>query len=200
MGEMRLKLIILLFLTSTFGVALAQNSVVVVPLGSDETTRVFAQGDADFSGQNETNAGQIEVNSITFDAPRNGFVVIAGQVFINNNNAGSKTYSIRPKLDGVLFLASAFATDIELAGTGTQNTDLGTLSYTVTTAISAGQHTVSQTAGPNSGTASFFHNAESLSVIFISTGSTSITSVAASRLTPLTNSESLDSEGNQISQ
>ena len=127
--------------------------------------QVFAQLDSDAGGVSEVGTGQKEINSINVNLPSSGVLVISGCCFINPGAAGTY-YTMQPKLDGANVLPNSDAAFHE----STPGTELFSLSYTLSVAVTAGAHVVSQTVGPSSGTASFFHNREAFTVQFIPTG------------------------------
>jgi hypothetical protein len=131
--------------------------------------QVWSQQDQNGGGHTEAAAGQTQMNSIAITAPSNGYLIISGKTFINNGEVTDERYTIVPQIDGANVLPTPWAA---LIGVGPTGTDLesDTLSYTITAPITAGAHTVSQTVGPFGGTATFFHNAEDLTVTFIPTG------------------------------
>lgn len=172
----------------------AQNRVVVVPLGGDDISslpafpQVWAQVDSNAGGTSENDVGQIEVNSISINAPSDGFLVISGKALINSNDTSVTSYALRAKIDGSYVSVPSFDGLVALDGGG--EIRVGTSVYTVTTPITAGTHTISQDLGPFFGTSSFFHNAETLTVMFFATGE--VSSRASKQ--PATND--LDSQGN----
>lgn len=131
--------------------------------------QVWAQRDMDGGGSGVVASGHLEMNSVSINAPANGFLLICGTVFINNNEATDERYTIVPKVDGADVLSTPWAALTGLGPNGS-NEESDTLTYAITVPITAGAHTISHTAGPFSGTASFFHNAEGIDVVFIATG------------------------------
>ncbi len=145
---------------------------------------VRAQRDTTDLGTTETNVGMLQINSVSITAPVDGILVISGTAFANNDSAFPVDMALLARVDGVG--ANGVTTmhawvDMPANGVGDQTT----LSYTIATLITAGIHTVSQDMGPVSGTASFFHNRESLVVMFFPSSQGTVTI-----LSPLTFSES----------
>lgn len=132
-------------------------------------TQVFASTDNNSPGVSVTSTGQKEMNSVTFTVPTDGFLLVSGTVFINNNSP-TTSYAMTCKLDGVNQHPGGFITTFAAAADGAFVAELFTLNYTTAFPVTAGLHTVSQTAGPNTSTADFFHNAEKLTVTYIANG------------------------------
>ena len=105
--------------------------------------KVFAQMDGTESGEDFVDLGVMELNTITFTAPRAGFLVITGQVFVNNREASPADVTLLPKLDGVTIQPGegGWSGWLDAAATGT--TDQNTFSYRAGVAVTAGSHTVS---------------------------------------------------------
>jgi hypothetical protein len=133
-------------------------------------TQVFSSTDSDAGGNDETGVGQKEMNSIAINLPTAGFLTISGHVFINNNSA-AQSFTMRPLVDGVVVAPAGWATAFTAAADAAGVAELFCLNYTITTPITAGAHTISHTAGPDLGTANWFHNAERLTATFVSNGS-----------------------------
>ena len=148
---------------------LAENQVVDAATldGLDSTEiapMVYTQTDTDNGGTTETASGRVEINSIAIDVPVDGYLVITGGVFINNQSGADQQFALNAMLDGTDVQPQDW-TVVTSFETGTEQ-NRGNLGYTATVAVSAGSHTVSQEAGPYSGTANFFHNQENLTVVF----------------------------------
>lgn len=135
------------------------------------TEQLFASNDSDTFGTTETSVGQKVMNSRAIVAPSAGLLLISGHVFINNDST-EKEYSMHALLDGIdVIPGNGFATIFHASADGSGGAEKFSLNYTIATPVTAGAHTVSQTAGPHSGTANWFHNAERLTVLFVSNGS-----------------------------
>jgi hypothetical protein len=151
---------------------IAQSKVVVIPLGSDETsdetTRVFAQVDNDFGGMFITDSGQIEINSIEVDIPADGFLIITGSAYVNNQENTDIDYILNPRVNGLSITPDGVASFHEALATG--EGDQIDLNYVWTHPISAGAQTVSQVLGPRNGIADFFVDFESFNVLYVRTG------------------------------
>jgi hypothetical protein len=116
------------------------------------------------------------VNSVSINVPAGGHLIIAGSVFINNDSTtvGGLLYNLNPLIDGIpvpnaAFIAAAFTAP----DTGGVGADSATLSYSVTTPVTAGSHTVSQQvfaiipATTAAATATYFYNHYDLTVVFV---------------------------------
>jgi hypothetical protein len=142
------------------------------PPGPDNI-RLAAQQDSTPGGTSVTgitSATPVQLNSLTFTAPSNGYIVISGMVFINSTTA--TVYYLTPRIDG---------TNVRTFGIldGAAAGELESMAYTMTAPITAGAHTISQTVRPESGTANFFYNANDLTVTFIPQGSVVPAALAA---------------------
>lgn len=137
--------------------------------------RVWADTDNAAGGTFLTPGGLTEVNSVSINVPASGFITISGMAFINNNGAATD-FILLPRVDGTALLGHAFlgffAAGADAAPDGQ---DLGSLSYTITVPISAGAHTISHVVGPSSGTANFFYNKNSLTVVYYPASQGSVT-------------------------
>jgi hypothetical protein len=130
---------------------------------SELTPLLFADGDQSLGGTSVT-AGRVEVNSVTVDAPHDGFLVVSGRIFINNMSGVEKQYVLNLMVDGAHALPQPWAAAAGFEDAPEQNE--GNIDYTVTIPISAGSHTITQEAGPYEETASFFYNQEALTVVY----------------------------------
>jgi hypothetical protein len=126
------------------------------------------------AGQHDTSAvavpvtagGQTEIDSVPIYALRDEFLVIAGSVFLNNNIAADTLFDLIPKVDGATVGDGTKATTKLAADTGGAAVgEVGSLAYTAVVFVHAGQHTVTQTTGPQAGTGDFAYNLNNLSVI-----------------------------------
>ena len=141
---------------------------------------MWAHTDNTFAGTTLTAAGLTEVNSVSINIPASGFITISGMVFINNNGVAAD-YVLNPKVDGNNVLGHGSQGFLTAAANGANVAELFSLSYTLTVPISAGAHTVSQTAGPETGTSNYFFNRNNLTVIYLPASQGSVTPV----ITPL---------------
>jgi hypothetical protein len=136
------------------------------------TTLLFASRDTTNGGTSETAAGRIEVNSVAISVPLDGYLVISGGAFVNNQNGTDLQYALNAKLDGANALVQDW-TAVTSFETGTEQ-NRGNFTYTITVPVTAGSHTVTQEVGPYSGTATFFHNQESLTIQYFPGTSSSV--------------------------
>ena len=133
--------------------------------------RLSAQSDGIAGSTDETNSGLVEVNQITIQAPTDGFLLISGTGFINPGD-DEIAYILRTLVNGTI------------VGLGGQNwsayyvpvnsLDASDLSYTIAVPVGPGSHEVTQELGPRIGTATFEHNHETLTVMFLPGGQGSI--------------------------
>lgn len=153
----------------------ADNADMLDGKDSDEVmSRVWGSNDSNGAGSSVsgvTASNLEEINSVSIDAPANGFLVISGNVFVNPTTATN--YVIQPLLDG-----NTIAPGPDIGESGwialfnpSPDDHNFSMAYTVVTAVTAGSHTVSQEIGPFSGSADFFFNKQTLTVQFIPSGS-----------------------------
>jgi hypothetical protein len=128
--------------------------------------KLSAQADqSPFLGFAVSNSPPVEINSLSITAPCDGYLVISGDVGINNSMTSAQFYALGAVVDGVdLFGGGQAAVQLD-AMSSSSRTDM--LGYTVTTRITAGTHTVSQKLGAIVGSASFSYSRNSLTVRFI---------------------------------
>jgi hypothetical protein len=123
-----------------------------------------------------------QINSLSITAPAAGFLVISGQVTIDNDQVAFANHDIclRPKVDGANVVTGAGTSiDETLAegqaicgeAFGQADDDQTSLAYTVVASVGAGAHTVSQEIF-NAGTEYDYFNA-GLTAQFYHTGSIS---------------------------
>jgi len=126
------------------------------------------------AGQHDTNGaavtvtagGQTEINAVGIVVQRDAFLVIAGSVFLNNNTAADTLFDLIPKVDGATVGDGTKATTKLAADTGGAAVgEVGSLDYTAVVFVTAGEHTITQTTGPQAGTGNFAYNLNNLSVI-----------------------------------
>jgi hypothetical protein len=125
---------------------------------------VWASTDETLGGQAVSASGRVVTNSLSINVPSDGFLVISGSAFVNNYEPATVTYTVNPLLDGSDVTASAYVMATFTLLTSPPN--MGGNSYTITVPVTAGAHTVEQEVGPFSGTADFFYNGYSLTVVF----------------------------------
>lgn len=130
--------------------------------------KVAAQRDSTPGGTSVVNVTSLEVNSVTLNAPVDGFFLLSGMVFINP--VTDTFYHLTPLVDGTGFAENEASADL---GPG----DSDTLTYEFTVPVSAGTHTVTQEIDPTA-TASFFYNRNNLTVTFIPEGQGSVSTAA----------------------
>jgi hypothetical protein len=109
-----------------------------------------------------------QVNSVSLTAPSAGFLLVDGHVFVNNEQLGG-SYLLSPKLDGAFIMAQQWAAEED--GTAGQLNHF-TLDYSLSVAVGAGAHTITQElSGPGGGNS--FYNANNLNVVFMPQGGVS---------------------------
>jgi hypothetical protein len=175
--------------------AYAQSNVVVIPLGGDEDSSVvWAQRDGDSGGVSVTaSAGRTELNSISINVKKDGYLVISGQVFINSNNATDLVYFMDALVDGATVQPSGnlLSTRVD----SSEYDDYRNLNYTVTVPITKGTHTVSHNVGINSGAASYFYNKEYLTIMFFPAGTVETVNTGSNAAAKASTKQTLNSEG-----
>jgi hypothetical protein len=125
------------------------------------------QHDTSAAGVPVTGGGQTEIDSVPIFTARDGILVISGSVFLNNNTAAETLFDLVPKVDGATIGDGTKATTKLAADTGgTAVGEVGSLAYTAVAFVKAGQHTVAQTAGPQTGSGDFEYNMNDLSLIW----------------------------------
>jgi hypothetical protein len=149
------------------------------PPGPDNE-RLAAQRDAGGGGLTVDLSTSPTINTVTFTAPSAGFITVSGQAFVNDEGF-SGDYELIPKLDGTAIAPQPWA-----ALQASPGGESFTLNFTISVAVAAGAHTVTDTlAGEGSGSGNDeFYNANNLSVLFVPTGTvaTAITAHGASNL------------------
>jgi hypothetical protein len=128
----------------------------------------------------DADSGSVETNSVYIDAPSDGFLIISGNLFINNNGELDDNFRLCPCVDGGGIFGQSFAVAAEAQENGTAGERIS-LAYTVTVPITAGPHTVSQEVWAVNHEDAFFYNRNNLTVLFIpsSLGTYSAASVGA---------------------
>lgn len=127
--------------------------------------RLSAQADGQAGSVQETDSGLVEVNRVEINAPTDGFLMVSGTGMVNPQGSLDIAYILRTRVDG------------QLVGNGQQNwssynvpISAGAefeLSYTIAVPVAKGGHVVTQEIGPRLGTATFMHNHETLTVLFV---------------------------------
>jgi hypothetical protein len=82
------------------------------------------------------------MNTLPISAPAAGHLILAGSVYVKNNEASAITYDLMVLIDGNTLHGGGFVASAKLQPSG--NADNTTLAYTVTLPISAGSHTITQ--------------------------------------------------------
>jgi len=113
------------------------------------------------------------INSVSINVPAAGHLIISGGVFVNNDTASALIYNLNPLIDGATVNVGTFmASHFLVADTASVGGDAATLSYSVTTPVTAGAHTVSQqlfalTTAFAPATATYFYNRYNLTIVFV---------------------------------
>jgi len=126
-------------------------------------TRIWAEFDRAGS-QGASSSADLLLNSMSFKVPRAGFLVISGNVYVENLHGFETLAGIFVRVDGTSVSSPPVRTRFGESGT---SNDRGTLSYTVTVPVTKGSHTVSQTLDPG-GSESFIYDNRNLTVLFVS--------------------------------
>ncbi len=142
---------------------------------SDIASRLSAEDDGVTGSVLETNKGLIKVNEVTIDAPEPGVLLISGTGFVDPESIGTD-FILQTKVNGVVVGSPGWSAWFRPAN----DQQSFEMSYTVARSVAAGTHTVTQLLGPRQGTSTFFHNHETLSVLFVPNAQASFESSAAS--------------------
>jgi len=132
----------------------------------------------------ESNKGLVEVNAVTITVPEAGVLLISGTAFVDPD-AVETDFILQTKVNGSIVGTPGWSAWFKPFNS-TQSFEL---SYTVAEEVAAGTHTVTQLVGPRLGTSSFFHNHETLSVLFVPTGQAVFESSTASESATVVPSE-----------
>jgi hypothetical protein len=114
----------------------------------------------------EADSGSVETNSLSIDAPSDGFLIISGNLFINNHGYSAEMFYLCPYVDGSDIFDYSFAVAAEAQADGTAG-EMISLAYTVTVPIAAGPHTVTQEVLASDYDDGFFYNRNNLTVLFV---------------------------------
>lgn len=175
--------------------AVIADDTIFFPIPTADSSAVWAQRDGDAGGVSVPDAtGYKELNSISIDVEKDGFLVISGQVFINFGTATYIIFYFNPRVDGVDVQPGMFATR------STEVNDLGNLSYTVTVPITKGAHTISHVFGPKAGepATTYFHNREYLTVRYYAAGRVDTVNSVPNKAANEIRSGALNSDGESI--
>lgn len=137
-------------------------------------SQVAAEEDGVPFAQQETNQGQVEVNAVTVVAPKDGVLVISGTAWIDPQSTVTD-FVLRTEINGQP-VGSPGWSDWFRPASDAQTFEL---SYTVAEEVTAGTHTVTQYVGPWTGTSTYIHNHETLTVLFIPIGQATFESSSA---------------------
>lgn len=122
----------------------------------------------------ETAKGLIEVNSVTLTAPEDGVFIISGTTYVDPESI-STNFILQTKIDGTVVGSPGWSAWFHPAS----DTQSFELSYTIAESVTAGAHTVTQLVGPKVGTTNFYHNHETLTVLFVPAGQAVFTGSSA---------------------
>ena len=130
---------------------------------------VFGQGSADSIATSVSNSGPVEINSRVFAVADDGYLVISGTVFVDNDGPAAY-FVLTPVVDGAPTLFPSWAARQWAGGDGAGVGETFTMTYTVVVPISQGIHSVTQTVGPESATDDFTYNQANLVFVFYPEG------------------------------
>lgn len=122
--------------------------------------------------------GSHEVNSVSITVPSDGYIIISGNIYVNNDAAAADLFYLSPYVDGAMPLPYESAATVEIQATGVDG-EATTLSYTVTVAITSGTHTVSQNIEANINDGAYFYNRNNMTVLFIPSSQGSLVSTSS---------------------
>jgi hypothetical protein len=139
----------------------------IVSLGA-ALPMMWASTDEETNGVSmPADSGSVETNSVSITAPTGGFLIISGNLFINNQSFDSETFYLSPYVDGAdIFPGYSFAVAAD-AQPDDEDGEFISLAYTVTVPITAGSHTVSQEVLAYFNEDAFFYNRNNLTVLFV---------------------------------
>lgn len=141
------------------------NSADIATLATMTGPIVFSSPDLDTGGT--TVNGDQEMNSLMISLPMDGFLVVSGQVFVNNQDPTRGFWvDVSPMLDGTSAVSPApFASRMYFPGNNVAN-DQGTVSFTVSFAVPAGMHVLSMAVRPTNDGLRYFYNSNFLTATF----------------------------------
>ena len=139
---------------------------------------VWADTDTAGGGTNLYGSAAVEVNSVSINPPIDGYIIVSGSAFVNNEDSSAIAYILNPLVDGSSPYGHSFMAYFYAAANNAIVSENFSLSYTITIPITAGSHTVSQVLGPYTGTSDFFYNKNNLTALFIPGGLGSVTPAA----------------------
>jgi hypothetical protein len=113
----------------------------------------------------------VEVNRVTINAPRSGFLLINGSVHVNNDERNAEAYQLTARLNGAPVPGGAAQSFLgpDVVSGGIDPAEALNLSYTAMVPVEAGLNTITQDLGPAiAGTAESFALAfDNLTVTFV---------------------------------
>lgn len=112
----------------------------------------------------ESNQGLVLVNQVSITVPRSGVLLMSGTSFVDPD-ATTTDFIMQTRINGVTVGSAGWSAWFRPAS------DLQSfeMSYTIAEEVTAGTHLVNQFVGPRVGTTDFFHNHETLTVVFVPT-------------------------------
>jgi uncharacterized lipoprotein YmbA len=119
------------------------------------------------AGYINDNAGTVTINTVSITAPSAGFVIISGQVDVDNDTASEVFHTLDVTIDGVDATPNGKAMAGGTAVDAADAQDEISLAYTITRPITAGAHTILQRL---SGVTDFDYDSNELTVLFVPTG------------------------------
>jgi hypothetical protein len=144
------------------------------------TGSVTVQAQDDSTADYVDNAtGTVTVNTVNITAPTAGFIIISGQVTLDNDDAASHFAVLDVSIDGTDATPNGKAAAAEL-DEDSNLIDEATLAYTITRAVSAGAHTVAQRAQCCT---AFDYDGNELTVQFVPSGAVARTGARGSEVT-----------------
>lgn len=111
--------------------------------------------------------GDQELNALVISVPSDGFLLVSGQVFVNNQDANKDFWvDVSPVLDGRNPLAPApFAARHYFPADNTAD-DQATVAFSVAFPVTAGMHDLAMSVEPTNDTAYWFYNSQFLTAVF----------------------------------
>jgi len=124
---------------------------------------VRSQKDGFPAGASPTSANSATLNTVSINAPTDGFLVIWGSTYLVNQSSNDMGFITEARLDGN---STAARGDSFINGETNQHSSQ-TSAVNTTQPVSAGAHTVTLEANRYQGSGPWFHDGNNLSVMFV---------------------------------
>lgn len=114
----------------------------------------------------DDNTGTTTVNTVSITAPTAGFLMISGQVTVDNDDGVPRFFILDVTIDGADATPNGRAAGFDSDSDGDPN-DEDSIGYTITRPITAGAHTITQTV---TGGDNYDYDGNELSAMFVPSG------------------------------